>query len=427
MILLVGLNHRTAPVEVREKLAFHEAGIKEALLRLVDHNTIDEAMIVSTCNRVEILACSRSTANSAVEHICNFLSDFHKFHPLPKEYLYKYVDRCAIHHVFRVTASLDSMVVGEPQILGQVKQAFSKAQAAGTIGRLLNRLMSRAFSVAKKVRSQTLIGSAATSISSAAVELIKTVFDNLASKTVLLLGAGCMAEAAAKHLVEEGVKNFIVCNRTLENAAQLATSFGAQAADFSQLLSLLPKADILICSTGADSYVLTYEDCKGLVEKRRYRPIFLIDISVPRNLDPNIAKLENHFVFDIDDLQQAVDSNLQQRHLEASKAERIVEAEVELFLQSFDGIDVGPTITALRRHLADVVEAELLRVRNKLQLSPEQESAIRSHLLTPLVSKLLHPLTVVIREGIRQGSDPRHIIDLYHKAYKLDTKPEIEE
>lgn len=422
-IVLIGLNHKTAPVEVREQLAFHDSVIESALLQLVDHKDIDEALIVSTCNRVEILASSPLAPVFALNRVSRFLADFHKLRTFPEQYLYTHTDRTAIHHVFRVAASLDSMVVGEPQILGQVKNAYTKAQETGTVGRTLHQLMTRAFSVAKRIRTETFIGSASVSISSVAVDMAKTVFDELQNRCVMLLGAGEMAEAALKALAAEGVKHFIICNRTREKAEELARTFGGQAIDLSELQAYLPRIDIVICSTGADSYVVNHTDCKRALEARRYRPIFFIDISVPRNIDPEVSRLENHFLFDIDDLQEVVNNNVRQRHLEAAKAENIVEKEVETFIKRLGSIDIGPTVAALKEHLNEVAEAEFERARQRLgALTPEQEQAIRQQLLTPLVNKFMHPLIVMMREGTRRNGEAGSIIDLYHRVYKLKSR-----
>lgn len=417
-IVLIGLNHKTAPVEVREQFAFHDSVIESALLQLVKHKNIDEALIVSTCNRVEILACSKVAPTFVLESVSRFLADFHKLRTFPEQYIYTHIDRSAIHHVFRVAASLDSMVVGEPQILGQVKNAYNKAQETGTVGRTLNQLMTRAFSVAKRVRTETFIGSSTISISSVAVEMAKNVFDELHNRCVMLLGAGEMAETAVKHLAAEGVKHFIICNRTREKAEELVRIFGGQAIELSELQTYLPKVDIVICSTGADSYIINHIDCKRALEARRYRPIFFIDISVPRNIDPEVSRLENHFLFDIDDLQEVVNTNLRQRHLEAVKAENIVEKEVERFIEQLGSVDIGATVAALKDHMNEVAEAEFARARHRLgSLTPEQEQAIRQQLLAPLVNKFMHPLIVMMREGSQQNGGS--IIDLYHKAYKL--------
>lgn len=429
-IVLVGLNHRTAPVEVRERLAFNDSALDSALRSLVNGNGVSEALIVSTCNRVEILANCSVEADHALERICRFLYEFHQLpHALHNNHLYTHTDRLAVRHVFRVASSLDSMVVGEAQILGQVKSAYTRAMQTGTVGRVLNQLLTRAFTVAKRVRTETEIGSASTSVSSVAAELTKKIFDDLTSKRVLLVGAGEMSELAARYLADEGVHQFLICNRTPERARELSDKFGGETIEFSQLSSQLWRADIVICSTGAADYVITATDCKRALEQRRNRPIFLIDISVPRNIDPLVEKLDNIFLFDIDDLEKVVNENLKQRQKEAAKAEQIVEKEVEVFFEKIGVIELGPTIAALKEHLTEIALAEYLRTRSKLgNLTPEQEEAIKQHLLGSLVNKFMHPLIVTLREGARSNGDGCDIVELYHNVYNLkDRLKESEE
>ncbi|MBI4854222.1 MAG: glutamyl-tRNA reductase [Acidobacteria bacterium] len=419
-IILVGLNHRTAPVEVRERLAFNETMLTPALRTLVDSEGVSEAMIVSTCNRVEIVAASSMDSEPSLQQVCRFL---HEFHHLPglvyKEHLYTHADKLAVRHLFRVASSLDSMVLGESQVLGQVKTAYSKAQEVGTIGKVLNYLLNRTFNVAKRIRTETEIGSASTSVSSVAIELTKKIFDRLDNKRVLLVGAGEMTELAARYLVNEGVTQFLICNRTPERAAELCEKFGGEVIDFSKLKFELPRADIVVCSTGASDYIITRADCKRALEVRRYRPIFFIDISVPRNIEPSVGGLDNIFLFDIDDLESVVGENLKQRQKEADKAESIVEKEVEAFFEKLDVIEIGPTITALKEHLTEIALSEFERTRHKLgDLTPEQEQAIKQHLLGSLVNKFMHPLITTLREGSRNG-EGSNIVELYHEVYDL--------
>ncbi len=425
-IILVGLNHKTAPVEVRERLAFSETMLTPALRALVDSGGVSEAMIVSTCNRVEIVAASPSGSDPSLQRVCHFL---HEFHRLPelfyKEHLYTHADKLAVRHLFRVAASLDSMVLGESQVLGQVKTAYSKAQEAGTLGKILNQLLTRTFNVAKRVRTETEIGGAATSVSSVAIELTKKIFDRLDNKRVLLVGAGEMTELAARYLVNEGVTQFLICNRTPERATELCEKFGGEVIEFSQLKFELPRADIVVCSTGASDYIITATDCKRALEIRRYRPIFFIDISVPRNVDPAIGKLDNIFLFDIDDLEGVVGENLKQRQKEADKAENIVETEVEAFFERLDILEIGPTIAALKEHLTEIALSEFERTRHKLgSLTPEQEEAIKQHLLSSLVNKFMHPLITTLREGTRSNNGGCNIVELYHQAYDLKERVE---
>lgn len=419
-IILVGLNHKTAPVEVRERLAFNETMLNSALRSLLNLGGISEAMIVSTCNRVEIVAASSLESEPSLQNVCRFL---HEFHHLPglvyREHLYTHADKLAVRHLFRVASSLDSMVLGESQVLGQVKTAYSKAQEVGTVGKILNQLLNRTFNVAKRIRTETEIGSAATSVSTVAIELTKKIFDRLDNKRVLLVGAGEMTELAARYLINEGVTQFLICNRTHERAIELAEKFGGEVIEFSRLKFELPRADIVVCSTGASDYIVTAADCKRALEIRRYRQMFFIDISVPRNIDPAVGDLDNIFLFDIDDLEGVVGENLKQRQKEAAKAESIVETEVEAFFERLDTVEIGPTIAALKEHLTDIALSEFERTRHKLgDLTPEQEQAIKQHLLGSLVNKFMHPLITTLREGSR-GSEGNNLVELYHQAYDL--------
>lgn len=428
-IVLIGLNHRTAPVEVREMLAFQEAMIEPALNALVDSRNVTEALIVSTCNRVEIVAAAPLDAATTIDRVCRFLHDFHKLPAMVHDqHLYRHADRLAVRHLFRVAASLDSMVLGEAQVLGQVKSAYTRAMQIGTVGRVLNQLLPRAFTVAKKVRTETQIGSASVSVSSVAIDLTKKIFDELSSKRVMLVGAGEMAELSARYLADEGVHQFIICNRTATRAQELSAQFGGEVIDFQDLPNQLARADIVICSTGASDYVITASDCKKALASRRNRPIFFIDISVPRNIDPAVSKLDNIFLFDIDDLENVVNNNQKQRQREADKAEGIIETEVEAFYQKFDVIEIGPMIAALKEQMTETALAEFERTRAKLgHLTPEQEEAIRQHLLSSLVNKFLHPLIVTMREGARNNGHGCDILELYQNVYNLKARMKVEE
>jgi glutamyl-tRNA reductase len=428
-IVLVGLNHKTAPVEIRELLAFNEEAVKPALELLVDNQSITEGLIISTCNRVEIIASSPAAPDMALDHVRRFLHGFngHKS-VLDGNHLYHHMDHTAVKHIFRVASSLDSMVVGETQILGQVKTAYMRAVQIGTVGRVLNQLMTRAFTVAKRVRTETEIGAASISVSSVAVDLAKKVFDELSNKTVMLVGAGEMTELAGRYLADEEVRHFLICNRTQARAHELADNFGGEVIEFSELSTNLSRADIVICSTGAEEYVIKASDCKRALEARRNRPILLIDISVPRNVDPAAGKLDNLFLIDIDDLESVVSTNMQQRQREAAKAESIIEREVELFFEKIGVVEIGPTVAALKEHLNDIALSEYMRIRSKLgPLSPEQEEAIKQHLLGSLVNKFLHPLIVTLREGVRSNGDGCDFLELYHNAYNLKGRLKAQE
>ncbi|MEP6919774.1 MAG: glutamyl-tRNA reductase [bacterium] len=393
-IVLVGINHKTAPVEIRERLAFSEAACAAGLRTLVDGEIVQEGLIVSTCNRVEVLA---ATANERVTEGCQRIEEFlARSRRLPdnffREHLYSHTDEDAIRHVFRVASSLDSMVIGEPQVLGQVRRAYSIALEVGTAGRVLNRLIHHTLRVAKRVRTETGIAANAVSISYMAVELGKKIFGSLKGQSVLLIGAGEMAELCARHLIGAGVSRVLVANRTPDAAGRLATAFGGEAVSFDRLSEWLPQADIVVCSTGAGEYVITAAMAREALTRRRNRPAFFIDISVPRNLDPAIGELPNAFVFDIDDLESVISSNIREREREAERAELIVDSEVMQFQQTLRVMDIGPSIGALRQRLQGIARSELARQRNRLgTLTPEQERAIEAMLIAT-VNKISHPL-----------------------------------
>ncbi len=404
-IVLVGVNHRTAPIEVRERLAFAEEELPQALRQLVDGTTITEGLILSTCNRVEVLAVTPLSERAAVERIRAFLRERHRVPPDTYEAaLYRYVDRDAVRHVFRVTASLDSMVLGEPQILGQVKEAYAQAVAAGTVGKTLHRLLPRAFSVAKRVRTETAIGTEAVSVSSVAVELARKIFEDLEGRAVLLIGAGKMAELTVRHLLAAGVRQLFISNRTRERAQQLAAHFAAEALSLEALPIHLARADIVICSVGGTDYVLRREQVAAAMPVRRNRPLFLIDISVPRMIEPSVGHLENVFLYDIDDLEQIVRGHLEHRRYEAARAEVLVDQAVEEFMTSLRRLEIGPLIAAFRRRLEEIAYGELERHRRYLgPLTPEQERALR-HLLEGIVNKFAHPAIARLHQAAREGT-----------------------
>lgn len=399
-IVLVGVNHKSAPVEVRERLAFPEDACAASLRELVDGELIREGLIVSTCNRVEVLAETTSGRfDDSAERVIQFLSRSEVSRNFFEANLYKHVDDSAVRHLFRVASSLDSLVVGEPQVLGQVRRAYSIALDAGTAGRVLNRLVHHAFRVAKRVRTETGIGANAVSISYMAVELGKKIFDSLKGQTALLVGAGEMAELSARHLVNAGISRVMVANRTDTSAQQLAETFGGEAVNFSRLADYLAEADVVICSTGADEYVVTEDMARAALHKRRNRPSFFIDISVPRNIDPAIGKIPNMFVFDIDDLESVVTSNIREREREAERAELIVESEIMQFQQSLRALDAGPAIGTFRQTLQDVAKLEFQRRRTQLgELTPQQERAIEALLLST-VNKISHPVLSQLRRS----------------------------
>lgn len=419
-IVLVGVNHKSTPLAVRELLALSDAACATGLRSLVDGEIVREGLIVSTCNRVEVLTeTAAGRLSETTERIIDFLTHTNE---LPRSQfekdLYQHTDDQAVRHLFRVASSLDSMVIGEPQVLGQVRRAYSIALEAGTTGRILNRLVHHAFRVAKRVRTETGIAANAVSISYMAVELGKKIFDSFAGRTALLIGAGEMAELAARHLVNAGVSNVLLANRSEEPARALASELGGTPVPFNRLTEHLSRADIVICSTAADSYVVTETMMRAASAKRRNRPVFFIDISVPRNIDPAVGKIPNVFVFDIDDLESVVSSNIREREREAQRAELIVESEIMQFQQALRALESGPAIGALKQMFQDIARHELKRQRNRLgALTPEQESGIES-LLFSTVNKLSHPMLSQMRHS--SDASDAEIIEAWRDIFDLE-------
>ncbi len=385
---LVGLSHHTAPIEVRERLHFSEKDLPAALHALVERDAVEEAIILSTCNRVEILARLADDAD-ARSLLGDFLSRQRRVpRDLLDKHLYHHSQREAVRHIFRVAASLDSMIVGEPQVLGQVKAAYATGRAVGTVGGILDAVLAHAFATAKKVRTETGVAASAVSVSYAAVELARKIFGSLEGKTVFLIGAGKMSELAARHLRRSGARAIFVANRTLARAEELAKELGGETVRFDELLNFISRADIVISSTGAPVYIIKKEHGARFLAERRNRPMFFIDIAVPRDIDPALNKLNNIVLYDIDDLQQVVEANLRQRRREALRAEEIVEREVDRLLGRLKRLEVAPTIAALQKHLHGLRQQELERARLR-DLSPEQYTAVEE-MTRRLVNKILH-------------------------------------
>ncbi|MEW6054557.1 MAG: glutamyl-tRNA reductase [Nitrospirota bacterium] len=397
-IFVVGLNHKVADVEVREKLAFNGPKLEEGLLRFRELPEIREAIILSTCNRVELYANVTDPAQASVS-VRTFLSEFHGIQRNSLEHsLYIYDDIDAVRHIFRVASSLDSMVVGEPQILGQLKDAFDLALSKKTTGILLNKLMKKAISVAKRVRTETKIAENAVSISFAAVELAKKIFTDLSKRVFMLLGAGEMAELAAKHLISSGVREVLVSNRTFERACELAEEFHGRPVKFEEFIQEMVRTDIVICSTGAPHYILTKSQMQKVMKERKQRQVFLIDISVPRNIDPAINELDNVYLYNVDDLQGVVDANMFERQKEAEKAENIIAEEIMTFLKWLVSLDSVPTIVALREKAEEVRKEELERLFHKIEGIGEKEKEAIEYMATAIMNKLIHPPTAALKE-----------------------------
>jgi len=413
-LALVGLSHKTAPVELRERLAFSDDGLRTALKSMIGRNNVTEVMILSTCNRVEVVA------ESADDHLIReFLCEFHHISPdVVSNHLYSFRNADAIRHVFRVAASLDSMMVGEPQILGQVKEAFRIAADTGTVGMHLSALMNRAFAVAKKVRSETGISQLAVSISYAAVELARKIFGDLSGKTVMIIGASKMGELAARHLKRNGVSSVLVTNRTFDRAVELAQVFEGAAVPFEHFTDHMDRADIVISSTGAPHFIINKSLAEQVIHRRKNKPVFFIDIAVPRDIDPTVNEIDNAFLYDIDDLQQVIDANLKERMMEASRAEKIIDFEVEAFCLKMQSREVVPTIVQLRDSLEKMRRDEIERNRRHLKdLSPEQQTAV-DHITKSMINKILHTPIEQLKEMAHDPGGP-DFIDIVRKIFNI--------
>jgi glutamyl-tRNA reductase len=417
-IVLLGINHKTAPVELRECIAFTPDESTEALAALHAMNCIDEALLFSTCNRVELLVVT-GCRQAAIEAAKRYIAEYNKV-PLAQfeQSLYVHENDEAVRHLFRVAASLDSMIVGEPQILGQIKEAYRGAASSRATGVVLNRLMHRAFSVAKRVRTETGIGDRAVSISYAAVELGRKIFGELDGKRVLLIGAGEMAELAVEHLIRHRVGETLVANRTFEKGLELARRFNGKAVRFEEIPEQLKHVDIILSSTGAPGFVVTRDQVKPVIRARRNRPIFFIDIAVPRDIDPEINRLDNSYVYDVDDLKGIVEENMGDRQKEALKGERLIDEAVIQFRQWRESLDVVPTIVALRKRLEGLADAEIRRTVQGQGLSEADAEALQ-RMMGAFINKALHEPTLFLkREGMGGGKSSQ--VDLVRKLFKLD-------
>jgi glutamyl-tRNA reductase len=402
-LIVAGLNHRTAPVEVREQLALEADKLREALGDVFAAGGVSELMILATCNRVEVYGVADAPGEARTRvfrHLCQQRGvDPATIEPM----LYTRTDRDAVQHAFRVAASLDSMVLGEPQILGQVKDAFATAQSCQTIGPELHQLWTRAFAVAKKVRTQTDVARHAVSVSFAAVELAKKIFGGLEGRAVLLIGAGEMGELAARHLVEQGAFPIYVANRTWSRAQDLARALAGTAVPFGDLTETMASVDIVVTSTGAPEPIITPDAVQRAMHRRRSRPLFFVDIAVPRDVGPGVNDLGNVFCYDIDDLRQVVDANIREREREAQRAEALVRAEVEGFLAGRRDRDVVPTIVSLRERVESIRQAEVAKALARLpDASPETRQTVEA-LSNAIVNKILHVPITKLRESSRSG------------------------
>jgi len=417
-IVLLGINHKTAPVELRECIAFSGDESVTALQTLHRRPDIKEVILFSTCNRVELLLVTDEKALT-IAAAKDFIADFNKI-PLDQfnDALYIHEGDAAVRHVFRVASSLDSMMVGEPQILGQIKDAYRMATELKSSGVILNRLLHRTFFVAKRIRTETGIGDRAVSISYAAVELGRKIFGDLAGKSVLLVGAGEMAELAVEHLIRHKASEIYVANRTFENGVQLAKKFNGKPIRFEEITNFLELTDIIISSTGSPDFVITRDEVKPVIRKRRSRPLFFIDIAVPRDIDPTVNRLSNSYVYDIDDLQGVVDDNIEDRQQEAVKGERIIDEAVISFRQWYDSLEVVPTIIALRNKMETIAAAELQKTLNSNTIPADSVAAIQK-MSGALINKFLHDPTIFLKKD-GMVEDKSLYIATIRKLFKLD-------
>jgi glutamyl-tRNA reductase len=414
-LLAFGLNHHTAPVEIREKVVFAPEDLARALRELKGSGTAGEATILSTCNRTELYCGLEDPKDRrVVDWFCAYQKlRRHDVH----DYLFQYPEEAAVKHAFRVAAGLDSMILGEPQILGQMKDAFAAAHKAGVTGKILNRLFQQTFAVAKQVRTDTAVGASAVSVASTTVLLAKRIFEQLSSQTVLLIGAGDTIELCARHLREHEVGHMIVANRTLERARPIADRHNAEAISLAEMPARLGDADIVISSTASQLPILG----KGAVERalklRKHRPMFMVDIAVPRDIEPEVAQLNDVYLYTIDDLNEVVQENMQSRKEAAREAERIIDAKVFDFMDWVKSLDAVPTIRALREFIDAASEAELQRARRRLA-NGDDPNEVMAQFARSLVNKITHGPSDALRRASFDGND--ELLEAARRLFNLN-------
>jgi len=415
-IVLLGLNHKTAPIEIRECIAFSKEEAAVALKKFHELHSIKETVLLSTCNRVELLITT-DNKTEAVNVAKSYIAEF-KHISISKfeNALYIYDGIEAVRHIFRVAASLDSMMVGEPQILGQIKDAYRIATLQKTSGVILNRLLHKTFSVAKRIRTETGIGDHAVSISYAAIEMGRKIFGTLEDKKVLLIGAGEMAEIAVEHLIQHRAGDIFVANRTFERGVELAKRFNGNPVRFEEISNVMQIVDIIISSTGSPELVIKKDQVKACMRGRKNRPLFFIDIAVPRDIDPEINKINNSYVYDIDDLKGVIDENIEDRNREALKAERIIDEAVISYRNWYENLDIVPTIVALRNKIEAIAQSEIKKTFN--HLSDDKNQAINK-MTEAMINKILHDPTMFLKNnGCRE--DKSVYLDIIRKLFNLD-------
>lgn len=414
-LLALGLNHQTAPVAMREKLAIGPSAVDKALRELIESPGIAEAAVLSTCNRTELYCHVEAGAEALPER---WLAQTGGLRPEQLDaYLYRYQDADAVRHLFRVATGLDSMILGEPQILGQVKEAYQHARGAGALKTPLDRLFQHSFSVAKRARTDTRIGAHPVSVAFAAVRLAQRVFSALDQATVLLIGAGDTIELAARHLVDHKVKRLLVANRTLEHAQALASRFSGTAMALEDIPRLLPEADIVLSATASRDPVLSRDTVAKALKLRRHRPMFLLDLAVPRDIEASVAELDDAFLYGVDDLEQVIDENRRSRREAADQAEAIIELQVEHYLQWWRASNRQDTLKHLRRQGETTRDAVLARAKEFLAQGRDPEEAL-AYLANTLTSKLLHAPSAALRQAALTGDH-----ELLHAAARLFDTP----
>jgi len=415
LLLALGINHKTAPLDIRERVAFAPERLTPALHDLQCRSGAREAAILSTCNRTE-LYCGLEAADSPL--LLQWLGDYHALQPADLQpYVYQHPNRLAVRHMLRVAAGLDSMVLGEPQILGQIKSAYRTARSAGTLGASLNRLFQYAFAVAKQVRTDTRIGASPVSVAFAAVSLAKQIFADLSKQTVLLLGAGETIELVARHLHESRIGRLIVANRTLERAHELAALFQGYAIDLTEAPAHLAEADIVIASTASPGFILEPCQMRSSLKKRKHRPVLMVDLAVPRDIDPAVAELEDIYLYTVDDLQTIIDDNLQSRRAAAQQAEEIIDTQAEHFMAWLRAQDSAASIRDLRRQADLMRDQVLVRAQKQLRQGKPPE-AVLQYLAHTLTNKLMHAPSVGLREAGAQGRGD--LLETIRQLYRLD-------
>jgi glutamyl-tRNA reductase len=422
-LMIVGLNHTTAPVEVREQLVLDRPALKESVARLISLGSVEEGVIIATCNRVELVATA-SDGDRALSDLKSFFHTQERLDPGAdlERHLYRYVDGDAVRHVFRVAASLDSMVVGEPQILGQLKDSYLVAREVGAVGSILHRLFHRSFSVAKKVRSETGIGSGAVSVSSIAVDLAKRIFDQLENKTILLIGAGKMGELIVRHLQRNGVRSLMVTNRTFERAVELAAQYHGSPILFEDYPRYLRLADLIVGCTASPQVLLKPELVTEVLKERKQKAMFFVDLGIPRNFDPGINEIDNAYVYNIDDLKTVADENLQERGEEAQKAEVLIEDEVAAFLRWLDSLEQVPVIVALRQKFEEIRLREIEKsLSTSLKGMAGKERQALEDMTQAIINKILHEPVTRLKQQ-RVGQDEALYTETLKKLFGIDEK-----